>query len=93
MGKKRKVGGEEGELVKEAAAPKVHNSAYPLATDPKSLCVSCSGCQAGGEAVDHRVGGGAPRVLQDRQGLLPAQHRRTPWSSLQVIFRFLTNSR
>ena len=32
MGKKRKVGGEEGEVVKEAAAPKVHNSAYPLAT-------------------------------------------------------------
>ena len=25
MGKKRNVGGEEGELVKEAAAPKVHN--------------------------------------------------------------------
>ena len=36
MGKKRKVGGEEGELVKEAAAPKVHYTAYPLTTDPKS---------------------------------------------------------
>ena len=35
MGKKRKVGGEEGELVRETAAPKVHNSAYPLAVDPK----------------------------------------------------------
>ena len=32
MGKKRKVGGEEGELVKEAAAPKVHSTSYPLAT-------------------------------------------------------------
>ena len=31
MGKKRKIG-EEGEVVKEAAAPKVHNTSYPLAT-------------------------------------------------------------
>ena len=93
MGKKRKVGGEEGEVVKEAAAPKVHNTAYPLVTDLKCLCASCPGCQAGGKAVDHRVGGGAPRVLQDRQGLLPAQHRRAPWSSLQVMFRSSTNSR
>ena len=35
MGKKRKVGGEEGEVVKEAAAPKVHNTAHPLATKLK----------------------------------------------------------
>ena len=71
MGKKRKVaGGEDGELAKEAAAPKVL-----VAADERTFPNSCfPGCQAGGEEVDHRVGGGAPRVLQNRQGVLPPQH-------------------
>ena len=72
MGKKRKVaGGEDGELAKEAAAPKV----LAAAADERTFPNTCfPGCQAGGEEVDHRVGGGAPRVLQNRQGVLPPQH-------------------
>ena len=54
MGKKRKVAGEEGELAKEAAAPKVTKAT------PGINLLFFPGCEAGGEEADHCVGRGAP---------------------------------
>ena len=60
MGKKRKVAGEDGDLAKEAAAPKVTILNADAEGFPGINLLFFPGCKAGGEEADHCVGRGAP---------------------------------